>query len=143
MIDPYFPGLEDGRPRPILNAMTKTKATAAPPASDPLAHLLQAHPETVFDYFEFRRVMAGNAAALAAERATEADLARLGACVQAMEQAHALDDPAHESQADADFHLAIYEAAHNLVMSQVMHRDSCVGRVVDHALFYSKRGLCA
>lgn len=144
MIDPHFPGLEADRARPILKAMSKTKATDSPlPASDPLAHLLQAHPETAYDYLEFRRLMAGNAAALAAERASEADLARLAACVQAMEQAHALDDPAQEAQADSEFHLAIYEAAHNQVMTHVMGRifDMLKGGVFyDRGDLYRRRG---
>jgi GntR family transcriptional repressor for pyruvate dehydrogenase complex len=117
---------------------------AAEPASDPLARLLQAHPETVFDYFEFRRVMAGNAAALAAERATDEDLARLRACMDAMEKAHALDDPAQEAATDAEFHLAIYGAAHNLVMSHVMRRvfDMLqVGVFYDRIDLYRRRGV--
>lgn len=124
-----------------------TRSKTSPPADsapDPLARLLQAHPETVFDYFEFRRVMAGNAAALAAERADDADLARLRACVEAMERAHALDDPEQEAVADADFHLAIYQAAHNLVMSQVMHRvfDMLkIGVFYDRIDLYRRRGV--
>lgn len=117
---------------------------AAEPVSDPLARLLQAHPETVFDYFEFRRVMAGNAAALAAERASDEDIARLGACMEAMEKAHALDDPAHEAATDAEFHLAIYEAAHNLVMSHVMRRvfDMLkIGVFYDRIDLYRRRGV--
>ena len=79
----------------------------AEPATDPLARLLQAHPETAYDYLEFRKVMAGSAAALAAERATPEDLARLRACLEAMAKAHALDDPAQEAAADAEFHAAV------------------------------------
>ena len=51
--------------------------------ADPLARLLQCHPETAFDYLEFRRMMAGPAAAFAAERATSEDIERLAtACVR-------------------------------------------------------------
>jgi GntR family transcriptional repressor for pyruvate dehydrogenase complex len=108
------------------------------PASDPLARLLQAHPETAYDYLEFRQVMAGNAAALAAERATDEDLARMRACLDAMEKAHALDDPAQEAAADAEFHLAIYEAAHNLVMVQVMRR---IFEMLKGGVFYDRGDL--
>ncbi len=128
-------------PDAMMHALPKP---ADPPATDPLARLLQAHPETVFDYFEFRRVMAGNAAALAAERATQEDLARLRACMDAMEKAHALDDPAQEAATDAEFHLAVYESAHNLVMSQVMHRifDMLkVGVFYDRIDLYRRRGV--
>ena len=116
----------------------------AEPATDPLARLLQAHPETAYDYLEFRKVMAGSAAALAAERATPEDLARLRACLEAMEKAHALDDPAQEAAADAEFHLAIYQAAHNLVMSQVMRRifEMLKGGVFyDRGDLYRRRGV--
>jgi GntR family transcriptional regulator, transcriptional repressor for pyruvate dehydrogenase complex len=125
--------------------MTRSKsAPQAEQAPDPLARLLQAHPETAYDYLEFRHLMAGNAAALAAERATEEDLARLGTCMHAMEKAHALDDPEQEALADAEFHLAIYEATHNLMMIQVMHRifDMLKGGVFyDRSDLYRRRGV--
>jgi GntR family transcriptional regulator, transcriptional repressor for pyruvate dehydrogenase complex len=128
-------------PEAMMHAVPQSPAE---PAADPLARLLQAHPETVFDYFEFRRVMAANAAALAAERATDEDLARLRACMEAMVKAHALDDPAQEAATDAEFHLAVYEAAHNLVMSQVMHRVFAmlkVGVFYDRIDLYLRRGV--
>lgn len=125
--------------------MTRSAAKPkAEPATDPLSRLLQAHPETVFDYFEFRRVMAGNAAALAAERATDEDLARLKDRIAAVEAAHAIDDPDQEATADAEFHLAIYEAAHNLVMTQVMRRVFDMlktGVFYDRTDLYRRRGV--
>src|SRR3954449_1675296 len=90
--------------------------------ADPLARLLQCHPETAIDYLEFRRMMAGPAAAFAAERATPEDIERLGKCLHAMEEAHELDDPSQEAAADAAFHLAIYEASHNEVMIRIMQQ---------------------
>jgi GntR family transcriptional repressor for pyruvate dehydrogenase complex len=90
--------------------------------ADPLARLLQCHPETAIDYLEFRRMMAGPAAAFAAERATPEDIERLGKCLHAMEEAHELDDPSQEAAADASFHLAIYEASHNQVLIQIMQQ---------------------
>ena len=77
---------------------TKTEDAAK---ADPLARLLQCHPETAFDYLEFRRMMAGPAAAFAAERATPQDIERLGDCLRAMEEAHGIDDPSQEAAADA------------------------------------------
>lgn len=134
----------DGMQAYLEEMMHAAPKVHAEPAADPLARLLQAHPETVFDYFELRRVMASNAAALAAERATEEDMARIGACVAAMEKAHALDDPAQEAATDAEFHLAVYEAAHNLVMSHVMHRVFAmlkVGVFYDRIDLYRRRGV--
>lgn len=133
------------RSRPILVSMsTASRHAKAEPASDALARLLQAHPETAYDYLEFRKVMAGNAAALAAERAMPEDLARLRACLEAMEKAHALDDPAQEAAADAEFHLAIYQAANNQIMTHVMRRifEMLRGGVFyDRGDLYRRRGV--
>ena len=41
--------------------------------TDPLAAILHAHPETTFDYFEFRAALEGLAAGLAAERSNDLD----------------------------------------------------------------------
>jgi GntR family transcriptional repressor for pyruvate dehydrogenase complex len=119
--------------------MTRVPSETSPePAVDPLARLLQSHPETAYDYLEFRYLMAGNAAALAAERASEADLARMHACIEAMEKAHAVDDLAQEAAADAEFHLTIYEASQNLVMTQVMRR---IFEMLKGGVFYDREDL--
>jgi GntR family transcriptional repressor for pyruvate dehydrogenase complex len=114
------------------------------PGGDPLARLLQCHPETVYDYLEFRRMLAGPAAALAAERATPADIDRLRTCLKAIEEAHGLDDPTREAAADAAFHLAIYEAAHNEVMIRIMReflRMLKEGVFYDRISLYQRRGV--
>jgi len=89
---------------------------------DTFAALLRSHPDSAYDYLEFRRLLAGQASAFAAERATPADIARLRGCLEAMEAAHARDDPPGEATADIDFHLAIYQATHNVVMVHIMSR---------------------
>jgi GntR family transcriptional regulator, transcriptional repressor for pyruvate dehydrogenase complex len=120
-------------------SMTRPTAKTRPAAAtDPLARLLHAHPETAYDYLEFRRVMAGNAAALAAERANPLDLDRLKECLEKMEGAHALDDPAHEAAADAEFHVAIYEAAHNEIMTYIMRR---IFEMLRGGVFYDRTDL--
>jgi GntR family transcriptional repressor for pyruvate dehydrogenase complex len=106
--------------------------------ADPLARLLQCHPETAFDYLEFRRMMAGPAAAFAAERATPEDIERLGNCLHAMEEAHELDDPSQEAAADASFHLAIYEASHNEVLIRIMQQFI---RMMSEDVFYERTSL--
>jgi GntR family transcriptional regulator, transcriptional repressor for pyruvate dehydrogenase complex len=106
--------------------------------ADPLARLLQCHPETAFDYLEFRRMMAGPAAAFAAERATPEDIERLGKCLHAMEEAHELDDPSQEAAADASFHLAIYEASHNQVLIRIMQQFI---RMMSEDVFYERTSL--
>ncbi len=106
--------------------------------ADPLVRLLQCHPETAFDYLEFRRMMAGPAAAFAAERGTPADIEKLGDCLRQMEEAHGLDDPSQEAAADAAFHLAIYEASHNEVLIRIMQQFI---RMMSEDVFYERTSL--
>ncbi|WP_029006700.1 FCD domain-containing protein [Azospirillum halopraeferens] len=105
---------------------------------DPLAALLESHPQTTFDYLEFRRTVEGHAARLAALRATEIDRDALRAVFARMEASHRLDDPGDEADADCDLHLAIYEAAHNVVLLHVMRGLSTLLR---RGVFYSRTRL--
>lgn len=106
--------------------------------ADVLSRLLHSHPETAFDYLEFRRLLAAQASAFAAERATEDDIGRLKTCLTAMEEAHALDDPAQEALADAQFHLAVYEAAGNVIMLHIMRR---LFDMLKNGVFYDRSDL--
>jgi GntR family transcriptional repressor for pyruvate dehydrogenase complex len=120
----------------LMNTAHEPEEDAA--KADPLARLLQCHPETAFDYLEFRRMMAGPAAALAAERATPEDIERLGNCLRTMEETHELDDPSQEAAADASFHLAIYEASHNQVLIRIMQQFI---RMMREDVFYERTSL--
>jgi GntR family transcriptional repressor for pyruvate dehydrogenase complex len=114
------------------------------PVAAPLAVLLRDHPEAAFDYLEFRQLVAGTATALAAERATEEDRQRLSRAFQAMVAAHGKDDPAEEAEADADFTLAIYHAAHNRVMEEIMRTVITMLRqnvFYDRKRFYRREGV--
>lgn len=88
--------------------------------SDPLVALLRQRPEVADDYLEFRDIVEGQAAALAAERASRVDREQIEACLARIDAAHEANDPAEEAAADAELHLAIYEASHNLVLLQIM-----------------------
>lgn len=90
------------------------------PLTLPLANLLSDKPRVTADYFEYRRIVEGHAAALAATRATDVDRQLLKACLDAIRKAHELDDPSEEAAVDADLHLLVYEAAHNVVLLHVM-----------------------
>lgn len=130
--------MSDTRKNPDSRPNTDAKSV------DTLSRLLHSHPETAYDYLEFRRLLAGQASAFAAERATEEDLARLEASLRAMEEAHALDDPAQEAAADARFHLAIYDSAGNTVMAHIMRRLLEMlksGVFYDRADLYLRRGV--
>ncbi|WP_245540352.1 FCD domain-containing protein [Paracoccus zeaxanthinifaciens] len=86
---------------------------------DPLIAMLD-RGEVADDYLEFREVVESEAAAMSAIRATDIDRQRLRDCIDAIHRAHDDGDPAAESEADADMHVAVYEASHNLVLLQIM-----------------------
>lgn len=86
---------------------------------DPLM-LLFDEPRGRFDCMEFRSVIEASAAGLAAQRATEPEREALSECFVAMEAAHEAEDVDAIATTDADFHFAIYGAAHNVMLLQVM-----------------------
>ncbi|MAN16193.1 MAG: GntR family transcriptional regulator [Dinoroseobacter sp.] len=88
--------------------------------SPALIKLFSAHEEAVFDYLDFRRDMEGIAAARAALLATKTDLKVIDTLFTKMEAAHSKRNPADEAELDAQFHLAIIEASHNVIMLHMM-----------------------
>lgn len=88
--------------------------------SPPLVRLFSAHDEAVHDYVSFRRDLEGLAAYHAATHGTDTDLAVVNAVFQKMEAAHPKRNPADEARLDAEFHMAIIEASHNVVMLHMM-----------------------
>ncbi|HXH02306.1 MAG TPA: FCD domain-containing protein [Candidatus Competibacteraceae bacterium] len=89
--------------------------------TQPLAELFQSHPETLWDLLEMRQALEGVAAYYAALRRTEADLEILTRRFEAMNAVYAQKQGALvESKVDAEFHLAIAEAAHNVVLLHIM-----------------------
>lgn len=94
---------------------------------DPWQGMLKGHPLLHRDLLEFRQMLESQAAALAAERATEADVRQLDATYAALEMAYAGDDVGACIDADVAFHQAIAEAAHNLLIS---HLTTSLMRVI-------------
>jgi GntR family transcriptional regulator, glc operon transcriptional activator len=83
----------------------------------PLMHLLGSQPRTLFDLFEMRQILEAEAARLAAERATPADLFLIKRRYDEMvEGCASQDDPPTYARLDHAFHLAICEASHNAVL---------------------------
>lgn len=107
---------------------------------EPMVELVRRHPRAIADYLEFRREVEGIAAAFAAERATPADLAILERLLAAMQAAHAEGDPAAESRLDVEFHMAIVEAAHNIVLLHTMR--SCY-QLMAEGVFHNRDRLYA
>ena len=88
--------------------------------SPALIQLFSTHEEAVFDYIAFRRDMEGLAAERAARLGSETDLKLIATIFGKMELAHQKRDPSDEAQLDAEFHMAIIEASHNVIMLHML-----------------------
>lgn len=86
---------------------------------DPLVQLMDM-PEARIDCLEVRAEMEAAAAAFAAERASDVDRDAIRTCFEAMVSAHEAQDVDEIARSDAEFHFAIYEASHNLMMLHLM-----------------------
>jgi GntR family transcriptional repressor for pyruvate dehydrogenase complex len=106
-----------------------------PVFSEAIIQLIARHPSARADYFEFRRDIEGQAAALAATRAAPSDHARLSDIVARMREAHDIGDLARESRLDVAFHHAVGDAAHNVVMLHTLR--SCY-RLLENGVFYDR-----
>jgi len=104
--------------------------------SPALTRLFATHEEAVFDYLSFRRDME----ALAAERATrygsDSDIKVIQAVYDKMEAAHTKRNPDEEAGLDAQFHLAIIEASHNVVM---LHMMRSMFDLLREGVFYNRQ----
>lgn len=94
---------------------------------DPWNEMLKGHPTLHRDLLEFRQMLEGEAAYLAAQRGQDADIKRLDAVYESLEAAF----DSHDLQAcvnrDVDFHQAIAEAAHNVFIG---HQAASLMRVI-------------
>ena len=104
--------------------------------SPALIRLFASHSEAVFDYIAFRRDMEGLAAERATRLASNTDLEVVNQIFQKMEAAHKKRNPAEEAQLDADFHLAIIEASHNVVM---LHMMRSMYELLREGVFYNRQ----
>lgn len=104
--------------------------------SPALIRLFAAHDEAVFDAIAFRRDMEGLAAARAARLGSDTDLGVIQAILSKMEAAHHKRDPADEARHDAEFHLAIIEASHNVIM---LHMMRSMYDLLREGVFYNRQ----
>ena len=104
--------------------------------SDALIQLFAKHDEAVFDYLAFRRDLEGLAADRAARLGSETDLKVVDAIFQKMEAAHSKRNPDEESMLDAEFHLAIVEASHNVIM---LHMMRSMFDLLREGVFYNRK----
>ncbi|OUS07565.1 GntR family transcriptional regulator [Rhodobacterales bacterium 52_120_T64] len=101
-----------------------------------LVKLFSTHEEALFDYLSFRRDLEGMAVARAAEYANETDLAVITSIFNRMEAAHEKRNPTEEATIDAEFHLAVVEAAHNVVM---LHMMRSMFEMLQTGVFYNRQ----
>ncbi|MEJ2529370.1 MAG: GntR family transcriptional regulator [Gammaproteobacteria bacterium] len=90
--------------------------------TDPLLEILQSQPESRYDVLEVRHALDGQAAYFAAIRATESDRYSIQKAFERTLEVHQQNvDPMVEAIADAEFHLTITEASHNIVLLPMQH----------------------
>jgi len=126
-LDVSRPSLRDAISKLVANGLLTTNAQGVAHVSenigrslrDPLVMLMDT-PEARIDCLELRAVVEAEAAARAAERASEVDRNAIRARFEAMVEAHEKQDVDKIAKSDADFHFAIYEASHNLMMLHLM-----------------------
>jgi len=103
--------------------------------SKPLIKLFASHDEAVFDYISFRRDMEGLAAERAARMASDTDLRVIDTVFGKMQTAHKQRSPEDEARLDAEFHLAIIEASHNVIM---LHMMRSMFQLLREGVFYNR-----
>ncbi len=103
--------------------------------SEALTQLFANHDEAVFDYLSFRRDMEGLAAERAAKHGSDTDLEVIQKIYDKMCAVHSKRNPADEAHLDADFHLAIIEASHNVIM---LHMMRSMYQLLREGVFYNR-----
>lgn len=97
------------------------------PFVDPWQDMLAGHPMLQSDLLEFRHMLEGEAARLAAERATDADIERIDAAFGKLDAAYAEGKLEICIDCDVAFHQAIAEASHNVLIG---HLTASLFRVI-------------
>ncbi|PIE14203.1 MAG: GntR family transcriptional regulator [Rhodobacterales bacterium] len=103
--------------------------------SPALVKLFAAHDEAVFDYVAFRRDMEALVAERAATYASDTDLRVIQKAYDRMAAAHLRPNPEKDAELDADFHMAIIEASHNVVM---LHMMRSMFDLLHEGVFYNR-----
>lgn len=101
-----------------------------------LVTLFATHDDAVFDYLSFRRDMEGLAAERAARLGSDTDLRVIDTIFAKMETAHQKRSPEDEAALDAQFHLSIIEASHNIVM---LHMMRSMYELLREGVFYNRQ----
>jgi len=102
----------------------------------PLVDLFAEHDEALFDYLAFRRDLETLAAERAAQVASDTDLKLIDVIFQKMAAANVARDVKAEAELDAEFHLAIIEASHNVIM---LHMMRSMFEMLRRGVFYNRQ----
>lgn len=104
--------------------------------SPALVQLFSRHEEAVFDYIAFRRDMEGLAAERAVLMGSDLDLQVIQTAYDKMAQTlSGRADPNRDADLDAAFHMAIFEAGHNVVM---LHMMRSMYELLREGVFYNR-----
>ncbi|GAA0779053.1 FCD domain-containing protein [Roseibium denhamense] len=106
--------------------------------SDAVVDLISRHSCAISDHFDFRRGIEAQAASLAAIRAAPSDISRLTGILEQMREAHAREDIAAEAALDLQFHHAVGEAAHNIILLHTLR--SCY-RILENGVYFDRERL--
>jgi len=102
--------------------------------SEALIGLFAEHDQALFDYIDFRRDMEGLAAERAARLASDTDLTLINTIFGKMQAARARTDDA--ARLDAEFHMSIIEASHNVIM---LHMMRSMFELLRQGVFYNRQ----
>ena len=106
--------------------------------SPALVQLFASHDEALFDFVAFRRDMEGLAAERAARFGSDTDLAVVATVFDKMEAAHLRRAATDEARLDAEFHLSILEASHNLIL---LHMMRAMFDLLREGVFYNRQAM--
>ncbi len=98
--------------------------------------LFATHDEAVYDYLAFRKDLEGIAAERAARVGSDTDLKVIDAIYAKMEAAQSKRSSEEEARLDAQFHMSICEAGHNVVM---LHMMRSMFDLLHEGVFYNRR----
>lgn len=106
--------------------------------SPALIQLFSSNETAVFDYLAFRQDLEAMAADRAARLGSDTDLAVIDTIYRRMEKAHEKRDPSEEAALDAEFHLSILEASHNVIM---LHMMRSMFDMLRQGVFYNRQSM--
>ncbi|MEL6410359.1 MAG: FCD domain-containing protein [Pseudomonadota bacterium] len=104
--------------------------------SNALIDLFARHDEAVFDYISFRRDLEALAAHRAARLASDTDLKVIDELFSNMKATHSTSDADREARLDAEFHMSIIEASHNVIM---LHMMRSMFQLLQEGVFYNRQ----